>query len=542
MTVAHGRRRWLGEVLLLAGLLVVALVVRRPRFMLTQPLWLDEGWVAGSIQAPLGMLGRVTSSTPVGWTLLLRLVPDAGIPERLRLVPLAFGAATVVPAYLLGRLVSGRLGRRHGARFEDSIAGRPVFGAVICGLAAALAPAVVARHDLKQYTAEAFAALALLLALAWLEARWSPRRLFALSAACILVALVSHSALLVAAAAFAGLGVAAVLERSARRLAAVVAAGVVVAIVDGLLYLVFAAPSNTQPMTAWWRTSFIPVDQGMHTAVAVVAQRTVAELERGGFGPWPLMLLLVAAGTALLWRRGLRAAALMTPIVYAELLVAGSAGMYPFLDDRAGLRWTVRSSTFFSMLLTVMAALGVVALVVRAGRLRSSFPLRRTAVLVTSSAAVVAAVALLVPASASAARTPIPPAARPVMYEDARSQVRYVLTHRRPGDVVVVSTLAIFSFAAYWPDPPTTVRSVPSDPVRFRFTYPRHRDIVIAESADPALEAAAQRAGRLWIVRVHLRSEDVTRWQRAMHRLGRVTSPVPGLLLVRPHRPDRQPT
>ena len=61
---ARGRRRWLGEVLLLAGILVVALVVRRPRFMLTQPLWLDESWVAGSIRAPLGMLGRVTSSTP----------------------------------------------------------------------------------------------------------------------------------------------------------------------------------------------------------------------------------------------------------------------------------------------------------------------------------------------------------------------------------------------------------------------------------------------------------------------------------------------
>jgi hypothetical protein len=136
-----------------------------------------------------------------------------------------------------------------------------------------------------------------------------------------------------------------------------VAAGVGVAIADGLLYLVFAAPSNTPSMTAWWRTSFIPVDQGMHTAAAVVAQRTVAELERGGFGPWPLVLLLVVAGTALLWRRGLRAAALMAPVVYAELLVAGSAGMYPFLDDRAGLRWTVRSSTSFSMLLTVMAVL-----------------------------------------------------------------------------------------------------------------------------------------------------------------------------------------
>jgi hypothetical protein len=525
------RQRLLAELSLVAGLLVVALVVRRPRLMLTHSLWLDEGWVAGSIHTPLRMLGRVTSSTPVGWTLLLRLVPEAGIPERLRVVPLAFGVATVVPAYLIGRLAGLRLRRREG--------GSPVVAAAVCGLAAALAPAVVARHDLKQYTAEAFAALSVLLVLAWLESGWSPRRLLALAGTCVLAALFSQTALLVAAAAFGGLAVLALSRRSLRRrrLGAVVAAGLVVAVADGLLYRTFAAPSNTAPMAAWWRPAFIPMDQGVHAALEVIGQRTAAELERAGFGPWPLVLLLVVAGIVLLWRLGLRAAALLAPVVYAELLVAGAARVYPFLDDRSRLPWTARSSTFFSVLLTITAALGVVAVVAAAARLGSRLALRRAAPVLLSALVLASSVALLAPAAAAAARTGIPPVARTAPYEDVLGQVRYVLAHRQPGDVVVVSETAVYTFAVYWPDRPTTVASEPSEPVRYRFTYPRHPDIVIVDPSDPALAAVAARARRVWIVRMHLYPGEPARWRRATQALGRAVSPVPGLLLVHPERP-----
>jgi type II secretory pathway pseudopilin PulG len=529
MTDPPRLRRLLPELSLVAGLLVLAVAVRRPRMMLTHPLWLDEGWVAGSIHTPLRMLGRVTSSTPVGWTLLLRLVPEAGVPERLRVVPLAFGVATVLPAYLIGRLAGVRLRGREG--------GSPVLAAAVCGLAAALAPAVVARHDLKQYTAEAFALLCVLLALAWLESGWSPRRLLALAGACVLAALFSQTALLVAAAAFGGLALLALVRRSPRRLGQVAAAGLAVAVADSLLYRIFAAPSNTASMAAWWRRAFIPMDQGVLQAITVVGQRTVAELERTGFGPWPLVLLLVAAGMTLLWRLELRATALLAALVYAELLVAGAARVYPFLDDRSGLRWTARSSTFFSILLEITAALGVVAVLAAAARPGSRLALRRAAVVLLSALVLASSVALLLPAAASAARTGIPPVSRKVPYEDVRGQVRYVLAHRQPGDVVVVSETASFTFADYWPDRPTTVVAEPRDPVRYRFTYPGRPDLVIADWSDPALAAAATGARRVWIVRMHLYPGEQAHWRHATRGLGRVASPVPGLLLVHPVRP-----
>jgi hypothetical protein len=53
--------------------------------------------VADSVRAPLHQLRLLTSSTPIGWKLLLRLVPEVEPPERLRLLPIAFAVAAVVP-------------------------------------------------------------------------------------------------------------------------------------------------------------------------------------------------------------------------------------------------------------------------------------------------------------------------------------------------------------------------------------------------------------------------------------------------------------
>ena len=84
----------------LAGASVI--FVTNVRFLLAQPYWLDEAWVADSVRAPLSLVPRLASSTPLGWTLLLRLVPFGG-PERQRLVPLAIYALAAALAYLLGR-------------------------------------------------------------------------------------------------------------------------------------------------------------------------------------------------------------------------------------------------------------------------------------------------------------------------------------------------------------------------------------------------------------------------------------------------------
>jgi hypothetical protein len=82
---------------LVLGLLVLAMLSRRFGYLFSHSFFLDEGWVADSVRAPLQQLRLLTSSTPIGWTLLLRLVPPVGPPERLRLLPIAFAVAAVVP-------------------------------------------------------------------------------------------------------------------------------------------------------------------------------------------------------------------------------------------------------------------------------------------------------------------------------------------------------------------------------------------------------------------------------------------------------------
>src|SRR3954447_25363769 len=157
------------------GLLVLA--VHDVGYLLRQPYWLDESWVAVSTKVAWRDLPQVAASSPLGWTVLLRLVPVGG-PERQRLVPLAFAALAVAVAYLLLRSFgSGRL--------ASALAGG---GPVL------LAPAMLARADLKQYTADAAVFLLLWLALSRLEARWSRQRLVQLSALVALSPLLSTAA------------------------------------------------------------------------------------------------------------------------------------------------------------------------------------------------------------------------------------------------------------------------------------------------------------------------------------------------------------
>ena len=200
--------------------------------------------------APLHQLRLLTSSTPIGWTLLLRLVPDVGPPERLRALPLVFGVLSVVAAYLLGR----QLGR---------------VAAVAAGLAAALAPAALRSHSLKQYSAEAFVTLLLLWLTARLETGWSRRRLVALCLACIPAALISHATVFVSAAVLGGLAVRILAERRWARLRGLVVLGLGVAAIELAVYLAFTAAGNNPAMRRSWADDMVPLGRGLQPAVGV---------------------------------------------------------------------------------------------------------------------------------------------------------------------------------------------------------------------------------------------------------------------------------
>jgi hypothetical protein len=477
-------------------MITLGVLARRPGHLLGFPFWLDESWVVASVRAPLGQLELMTSSTPIGWTLLLRLVPPLGSPERYRLLPLAFAVAAVVPAWLLGRRLGGASWRRH------------VTG-VLVALPVAVAPAALARPDLKQYTADVLVTLTLLALVAALEARWTTWRLLALAVATAGCALISHATAFVALAAFVALGLVQLTRRRWRRLLALAAAGLAAAAVQVAVYLAFTAAGNNPRLQSWWTAQYVPLDRGPGPALAFVGERLATGLERAGFGAWPLALALVVLGAVGLWRAGCRAAALFPAVLTAVLVAAGAADRYPLLEQRTSL--------FHAVLLTFLAAAGVATAIAWLLARRSTAPL---ALVVAVAAAI-----LVIPAATHPRRT------MPVL--GAREQVEFLLANRRPDDAIVVNHGAQYGFAYYWPGRPTFVPAIGPTAVRYSVAYPLRPDIVLAYGKDHASveDAVAKAVGtgarRVWIVLGYGGAEGINEWTTVAGRHGRVTSARP---------------
>jgi hypothetical protein len=507
--------RWWIDAGFITVLLPLAVLARRPGYLLSHAFFLDEGWVADSVRAPLHQLRLVTSSTPIGWTLLLRLVPDVGPPERLRALPLAFGVLSVVPAYLLGR----RLGR---------------VAAVAAGLAAALAPAALRNHSLKQYSADAFVTLLLLWLTAQLEAGWSRRRLVVLCLTCVPAVLISHVTVFVSAAALGALAVRALVERRWERLGWLVGLGLGVAAIEAAAYLAFAAPGDNATMRRVWADQMIPLGRGFGPAAGYLTTGSADALGRIGFGPWPLAGAVVTAGLVAMWRARLPTVATAVCLLAGGLAAAAAGQRYPFLDHRTSL--------FFTTLLTVCGAIGIAAVVTWSARRRVSLPL--------GVAVAVGAGALLLPAAHGNALLPLPPST-------IRQQVSYLLANRRPGDVVVVGAAASFSFGYYWPERPSFAPTTVPTAVLFQVEYPGRGDLLLLRRRKrpdlmlAALREAAARSGsgRVWVVLAEAGDRDPA-WGQVLGRVGRVARRrLPSLVLVdvggdgrRQARPAQVPT
>jgi hypothetical protein len=480
----------------LAPLVLVALAVaaRRPAYQLSHPFWVDEGWVADSVRAPLGQLKLVASSTPLGWTLLLRLVPPVGGQQHLRLLPLAFAAASVLPAWWFG-LLAGR--------------GRVLYG-LAAGLAAAFVPAGLARHDLKQYTAEACLTLVLVLAAARLEVAWSWRRLGLFAGACILAFPFANVVPFASAALAGGLLIATAARRAWRRLAELAAATAVIALAQGAWYLTMASAADQPAIRAYWQHDYLPRGQRLGVATGFLGERFGEALHGLGLGPWPVALALTGLGLVALVRAGLGGVAVAAPLLAAELVVAAAADRYPLFD--------LRTSLFATTLWMVLAALGLAWLAAQLARWRPG---------VVLALALAAAVAVtLVPVARRAAARPLPD-------EDVRAIARYIAAHRRAGDAIVVSHLDAYPFAWYWPDRPTFVPAPPSSTVRFEPLYPPTVAIVArgsdAAAIQQALDQRAPGTRRVWVVAEHVTDAAHARWLRALGKLGATREPVRGL-------------
>ena len=483
---------------IVAGVMVI--FVHDLNYLIHEPYWLDEAWVADSIRAPLSEVPRLASSTPLGWTLLLRLVPGHGL-QRQRLVPLAFAALSVAIGYLLGREL----------RLTRFVAGLLTAAAVL------LSPAMLVRDDLKQYTAEACAALLIWLLVARLDNSWSRWWLITLAVVTSVGTLFAETAIFTGGAAFTCLFLVALCRRQWRRLAEVAVTGLGTLVIFGVIFITVLKPRIDPQLSGYWAPLYSPTSVtraasffwfqlsqrvgpyiGFPTGSSAFTQpATVAELA--------IPLILTVAGIVALAVMRRYALAAMLPVTLLVAMTASAARQYPFGDER--------TSTFWEVMFPVLMAIAVAAAIHGAGQWlgrngtggarRWAFP-----------AIALVASAVLIAGYAHQVRPDI--RMHPIPDDDSRSQIEYAEAHSRPGDVYLVDYGATYGFDYYASTPTTYFPVAPGNAAGFEPQYldphiilmtsrnapdyatAMHRAIAVLDS-----EPASQR-GRIWIIREHV--------------------------------------
>ena len=325
--------------MLLLGLLV--LVVHDVGYLLRQPFWTDEAWVAVTSRFPLSQLPGTTSSTPIGWSALMRVVTVSGT-QTARLLPLGFAGAAVMIAYWFAR----RIGWPWRAA--------SVTAGLLAGIGVLLAPAMLVRNDLKQYTADACLALLTLALTSQLEREWSRWRLAGLSVAVWGGMLLSHTAAFVGIAAFGALCAVQLARRAWRRLAEAAVTGTGTAILMLGVYEGFDARAVVPGLTAYWAGYYLPAAHGLRASTTFVISHVNAVHAYFGLGPVWLGVPLFLAGLVTIFRLGRPATAIAVTALWPEMLALSALKKYPFLD--------VRTSTFLVAITVVVAAIGVAGL------------------------------------------------------------------------------------------------------------------------------------------------------------------------------------
>ncbi len=490
--VRAAARRLTVEHLAALGLGLLVVVVHNVGYLLRLPYWTDEAWVAVTTRFPLSQLRQTTSSTPIGWSLLLRLFTERG-EQTGRLLPLAFAGAAVVVAYWLGRGAGWR-------RPEVSVA-----AGLLTAAAVLLVPAMLVRDDLKQYTADACLSLLVLALTSRLERNWSRGGLAGLSVAVWGGMLFSDAVAFVGIAAFAALFAVQVCRRAWVRLAETAVTGACTAVLMLAVYKEFDAGPDYPGLKAYWNPFYLPTAKGLHAALAFVTSRFHAVGAFFGLGPVWLAVPLVVAGLVTLLRLGRPATAVAVAVLWPELLALSALRQYPFLD--------LRTSTFLFAITAAVAAIGLAGV---CSLLRPRFG--------SLLAGTLAAVALLVFVVGAAPYV----RSRMIPVEDVRDQVSYIVAHETRGDVILVNLSSNWGFAYYWPSGDPARR--PSNAVAqgYEAYFPDQPGIVVARNRDlAAIEAALAQAlalarqhacSRIWVVRTHLLAQERHAWRVALRQ------------------------
>ncbi len=466
----------------------VTLLVHPVSGILRHPYWVDEAWVAALTRAPLTRLPRLSSSSPLGFVVLARSVPGAGL-QRGRLVALAFSVLTVVAAYILVRLLEWK------DRAESRVA------ASVVALVVMTAPLSLVRNDLKQYTCDAFCALTLL-TLAALAQRVPTRPSLAwLAGTSLLAAPFSSTAMFVAGAAFAALLARALRSRDRRRALDVLIAGTATGAMLFAYYVAVVAPNLNSKLHDYWAGWYLT---GSPQHVASLVLHRLSALSPGFAMPAIVFVALFGVGLVVLVRHGASAPAVAVAFLWLEMALVGRLQRYPFLNQR--------TSHFLLVSSLVVVALGAVGVVEYARRKGG----RNFARVLSAVLAVVFAIG----AVGSVHRLALPD-------DDIRTETRAVATRVQSNDVVIVSKAADFGFAYYWPhghltfhhdQSAQTFRAQPAGLHAVYLTGRTDKDVLAGLRA--AADLRYRTGGRIYIVRAHNSTSEVIAWRRAFAALG----------------------
>jgi hypothetical protein len=482
-----GWDRW--DSLLAVGIVVATCFVHPVHLVLSRPYWLDEAWVAVITRVPLSQLRHYSASAPVGFVVLLRLVPGSGL-QRGRLLVLAFSAATAVMAYVMVR----------GCRWRSKPFAR--FVALAAALVVMLAPLSLIRNDLKQYTSDGFCALVVFTVAMWVD-RPPERSPWWVLVAAVAVLPFSSTSLFVSAAVFAGLLGAALSRRNRRRVVDVLGAGAATGVAFAAFFVVLIAPNTNGPLRNYWNAYYL-TGSPFHILHVWWMRLTVL---RGGIGmPALAFAALFLTGLVVLWGLQARVVAIAAPALWIEMLVAGRLRRYPFLD--------LRTSHFLfvsSLVVCAIGAGGLVYVVYRWNRWIAG----------AIGVALLANFTLGVRSHIGELHIPL---------EDARSQTQYVAEHRVANDVILVNSGAAFAFSYYWPHGAITTHANALEATGFVprvagldavYALTRRDDDVVAalrEATDRWRRAGA--GSRLFIIRSHVNHTESSEWRAAFTALG----------------------
>jgi hypothetical protein len=317
-------------------------------------------------------------------------------------------------------------------------------------------------------------------------------------------------------AALGCLGLECLIRRQWRRLAEVAVTTAAALAMFGVVYEAVIKPRINGTLAYYWRPNYLPGNEKSAWAFLGLQLHNLAPyllfVARGGTPVVIVTAALAIAGVVALALLGRPALAALLPVTLVMAIIASAAQVYPFGDER--------TSTYWLVMVPVLAAIAAAAGIRWATGHLDGW---------AGPAAAIAATAVALASLTAVNISWIGRQAYAINPQNPHAQIRYVETHFRAGDVILVNLEASYAFAYYYQTPTDDYQSVTSSADGFIPQYPRVPWIIVLTDRDQwAITNAVSRAdamigaeppghrGRVWIITDHVAWEEALFWKEAL--------------------------